>query len=226
MSNAEWWRFGGGSDFWARRFPEAGFTHEPSPNRTHQDITCQDAYGSGGSPMRLEVQAQREGAEEHETEDERAEGYPADLEVRSLTLPTGELSEDRDNRHVQKRRGDGGGSMATLYRFAPPYSGAEWEFARRWQSARWTEYLAAAVVMRRWSRPARHVAIVVWPVLGAPLRFENSNRPVMLERLDAVEEGVARALRDLAAGRVEPNPDEYRCARCRLAAVCRKGELP
>ncbi len=127
---------------------------------------------------------------------------------------------------ARRERLAGGGSMATLYRFAPPYSGAEWEYARRWQSARWTEYLAAAVVMRRWSRPARHVAIVVWPVLGVPLRFENSNRPVMLERLDEVEEGVARALRDLAAGRVEPNPDEYRCARCRLAAVCRKGELP
>lgn len=127
---------------------------------------------------------------------------------------------------AMSRRLAGGGWMATLYRFTPPAPDADWDWARRAQADRWTEYLAAKVVMEGLPRPARHVAVHVWPVLGDPVAFENTNRDIVRDKLAAAEEGVGRALEVLAQGRFEPRPDERRCKRCRLKAVCRMGELP
>lgn len=120
----------------------------------------------------------------------------------------------------------GGGSRATLYRFTGPTDEPGWDFARSVQAGRWTEYLAAKVVMERWRRRARHVEVFVWPLLSEPIRFEDSSRGPMKDKMAAAEAGVARALRLIAEGHVEPSPDEYRCRRCRVAAVCRMAVLP
>jgi ATP-dependent helicase/nuclease subunit B len=127
---------------------------------------------------------------------------------------------------AQRLRFGGGGQKAALFRFVPPAPAFDQDRARQLQRARWTEYLAASALLNHRTQGVALVEVHVWPVLGKPVWVEYTRSDFMLERIAKVEEGVATARRILAEGRLEPNPEEHRCKRCRVASVCRMGELP
>ncbi|HEX7040914.1 MAG TPA: hypothetical protein VF202_12405 [Trueperaceae bacterium] len=113
-----------------------------------------------------------------------------------------------------------------VYRFVAPTRELDRRGARDLQRGRWTEYVAGPAILNHSKQGVQVVEVWVWPVLGEPVWVEDSQSDFVQERFERVERGVRRALDMLSRGRVEPNPDEYRCKRCRLAAVCRQGELP
>ncbi len=143
------------------------------------------------------------------------------------------VREAEDGRGYEARvhagRRDNAGRTATLYRFvepAPPdWDGRSdgWRWARDKLRHRWTEYLVMHRFLTHRTQPARHVEVVVWPVLGDPITVERSSKDYTRARVEEAVRGVASAWEKILARDVAPSPGFW-CGDCRLFYVCRRGQ--
>ncbi len=130
---------------------------------------------------------------------------------------------------VHAGRRDNAGRTATLYRFvepAPPgWDGRSdgWRWARDKLRQRWSEYLAMHRFLTHRTQPARHVDVVVWPVLGDPITVERSSKDYTRSRVEEALRGVESAWDRILAGDLAPTPGFW-CGDCRLFYACRQGQ--
>ena len=107
-----------------------------------------------------------------------------------------------------------------IYRFVEPNPDADWQWAMEQMRDRWSEYLAAAVMLRHPDRAPASVEFVVWPIYGEPLVFESTKKPYARKRIATRTSEVRLQAQRFATGDVTPTPG-YACRDCELFQVCR-----
>lgn len=122
------------------------------------------------------------------------------------------------------RNGSGrGGGTYVIYLFVEPNPAADWQWARGQLQDRWNEYLAGAIALGHRSMAPAVVEFVVWPIYGAPIRFETSAKSYAKDRMAGVVRDVEVASRRFAAGDMTPSPGQA-CRDCTVFQVCRVRE--
>jgi hypothetical protein len=116
-----------------------------------------------------------------------------------------------------------GPEKIVIYRFVEPNPDADWRWAMEQVRDRWSEYLAAEVMLRNPGRPPAFVEFVVWPVYGAPIVVENSSKSYARSRMEERRAEVRVQAQRLATGDVTPTPG-FVCRDCDLFHVCRVRE--
>jgi hypothetical protein len=110
-----------------------------------------------------------------------------------------------------------------IYRFVEPNPGADWRWAMEQLRDRWSEYLAAEVMLRNPDRAPAFVEFVVWPMYGSPIVVENSSKSYARSRIEERRAEVRVQAQRFAANDVTPTPG-FVCRDCDLAHVCRMRE--
>ncbi len=110
-----------------------------------------------------------------------------------------------------------------IYRFVEPNPGADWRWAMEQLRDRWSEYLAAEVMLRNPDRAPAFVEFVVLPMYGSPIVVENSSKSYARSRIEERRAEVRVQAQRFAAGDVTPTPG-FVCRDCDLAHVCRMRE--
>jgi len=119
--------------------------------------------------------------------------------------------------------GSRGREKSVIYRFVEPTADPDWNWARDKQRDRWTEYLAAAVLLNHRSRAPSFVEIYLWPLLGEPLKVDTTTSNFVAERLGRVSARAAEAMARFRTGDVTPSPG-FHCRDCPVFDVCRVGQ--
>jgi len=119
--------------------------------------------------------------------------------------------------------GRAGAEKIVIYRFVEPNPDADWRWAMEQLRDRWSEYLAAEVMLRNPERAPDYVEFVVWPIYGVPIVVETSRRRYTQSRMAARNAEVKVQAQRFATGDLTPTPG-YACRDCDLYHVCRVRE--
>lgn len=119
--------------------------------------------------------------------------------------------------------GNPSADKVVIYRFVEPNPAADWRWAMEQLRDRWSEYLAAEVVLRNPDRAPAFVEFVVWPVYGVPIVVESTLKRYARSRMQSRSSEVRAQARRFATGDVTPTPG-YACRDCQFFQVCRVKE--
>lgn len=122
----------------------------------------------------------------------------------------------------REQLGNSGRYKSVIYRFVAPAGETDWSWGSELQRHRWTEYLAAGALLAHRTQAPAYVEIVLWPLLGEPLRVDRSDNRFVSRRIERTGLEAKEALERLRAGDVSPTPG-YHCRFCRVFEVCRVG---